>query len=369
MTILRAGIIGLGKITQIKHLSYLFDSPHYEIAAICDISTDLMEYIAQKYNVAQTHRDYEELLSQQNLDVVFVLTHDHVEPIVKSLEAGFHVFTEKPLCWTLTEAKKIQAALALSNKKLMIGYMKRYIPAYRDIRQHYSSADIKIIHSRTFASGVKGALPASYEIRKDDTNKSLESETQKSIIHRISEEYQFSEEQAKNYKYLLELGIHNLNLIGDFLGSPLEIEYSSFWDSRVSHDNSSSKENVRTHRMYLAVMKFRNDIKLIFEVGAFFDNKKNWDDRIFVSGNDMDYSIKFPNPFIKKLPVIVEKSGILNDTIFNSTETFFFEDAFMLELDSFYQSIVNDLLVETGYEDGRKDMELIIEMVRKGQSS
>src|SRR3954454_18052674 len=131
---LRIGVIGCGTVAQIMHLPYLHSLPDlFEIAALSDLSSALVQAMGKKYGVPAEHcyTGYQQMLLA-DIDAVLVLTAgSHAPPVIAAIEAGKHVLVEKPLCFTLREADAIIAATAKHNVKVMVAYMKRYDPGYR----------------------------------------------------------------------------------------------------------------------------------------------------------------------------------------------------------------------------------------------
>ena len=87
-----------------------------------------------------------------NHDVVFVCnpTSLHSSTIVQALDAGSHVFTEKPLATSLAECHAIKAALARSGKSIMVGYNMRFHPALITAKKWIDSGRIGTpIYART----------------------------------------------------------------------------------------------------------------------------------------------------------------------------------------------------------------------------
>ncbi|SRR5258706_10043873 len=71
---LKVGVIDLGTVAQIIHLPILKNLPDlYEIAALCDISRQLLEDIGKRYSIDRLYTTSHELVAQQDIDVVFVL--------------------------------------------------------------------------------------------------------------------------------------------------------------------------------------------------------------------------------------------------------------------------------------------------------
>lgn len=127
---LKIGIIGCGGIANGKHMPALSRIPEVEMAAFCDIVEERAQKAAKEYGVkgAKVYTDYKELLADESLDVVHVLTpnREHSFITVDALEAGKHVMCEKPMAKTSAEAKKMLEAAKRTGKKLTIGYQNRF---------------------------------------------------------------------------------------------------------------------------------------------------------------------------------------------------------------------------------------------------
>src|SRR5690242_15613442 len=129
---LRIGVVGCGLIAQVMHLHYLRElSDRFEIAALCDLSTEVREACGREYGVSDLVGSWQELL-ERKLDAVMVLTSGSHAPVaIAAAEAGMHVFVEKPMCFSVAEGRAMLAAADRAGVTLMVGYNKRYDPAYR----------------------------------------------------------------------------------------------------------------------------------------------------------------------------------------------------------------------------------------------
>lgn len=81
--------------------------------------------------------DYREIMANPRVDAVFVCTPDylHAEHAVAALEAGKHVFCEKPMAITIEDCDRILAAAKKSKGKLFVGHNMRYFPVIRKMRE------------------------------------------------------------------------------------------------------------------------------------------------------------------------------------------------------------------------------------------
>lgn len=128
--IVKIGIIGCGGIANGKHMPSLSKLNNVKLVAFCDIVEERAIEAAKKYGTedAKVYSDYKELLKDESIEVVHVLTpnREHSFITIDALEAGKHVMCEKPMAKTSAEARAMLEAAKRTGKKLTIGYQNRY---------------------------------------------------------------------------------------------------------------------------------------------------------------------------------------------------------------------------------------------------
>ncbi len=125
----RIGIIGCGGIANGKHMPSLAQVEGVQMVAFCDLILEKAEKAAAKFGTpdAKVYTDYKELLKDETIEVVHVLTPNraHADITVDALHAGKHVMCEKPMAKTAADAKRMLDAAKETGKKLTIGYQHR----------------------------------------------------------------------------------------------------------------------------------------------------------------------------------------------------------------------------------------------------
>ncbi|GAB6990471.1 Gfo/Idh/MocA family protein [Paenibacillus pini] len=116
---MKAGIIGCGNISAI-YLENLAKSSEVEIVACADIRLDRAKERAAEFGIASAYTP-EQLLADEQIELVINLTvpSSHAAVDIAALEAGKHVYAEKPLATSLLDAKRVQELAGL--KELRIG--------------------------------------------------------------------------------------------------------------------------------------------------------------------------------------------------------------------------------------------------------
>ncbi|MGI5900668.1 MAG: Gfo/Idh/MocA family protein [Christensenellales bacterium] len=124
------GIIGAGAIARNIHLPCLARIENIKVQAICDIEIDKAKNLANQYGIPGVYALYREMLAEQNLDAVFVLTQpDQIFRIcLDCLEAGLDVFTEKPAGITAFQTHALFRKAKERSAIMQVGLNRRYIP-------------------------------------------------------------------------------------------------------------------------------------------------------------------------------------------------------------------------------------------------
>src|SRR6202022_4596982 len=81
--------------------------------------------------------DYKRMLQSEDCDGVVVVAqpHDQTSLVLDCIKAGKNVFVDKPLGWNAAEAALIADAAEEAGVVLMVGFMKRYAPAYMKLKE------------------------------------------------------------------------------------------------------------------------------------------------------------------------------------------------------------------------------------------
>lgn len=129
---LRVLVVGCGNMGASHAMAYhLLDG--FEICGLVstgDSKNKLNEKLGGGYEL---YSDYETALATTNPDAVCISTYPdtHEALAIRAMEQGCHVFIEKPLADSLDGAKRVAAAAAQYNRKLLVGYILRYHPSWQ----------------------------------------------------------------------------------------------------------------------------------------------------------------------------------------------------------------------------------------------
>lgn len=159
--IVNVGIIGCGGIANGKHMPSLKQIPNVRMVAFCDLLEERAIKAAKEYGTpdAKVYTDYKELLKDESIEVVHVLTpnREHADITVDSLYAGKHVMCEKPMAKTAADAKRMCDAAKATGKKLTIGYQHRQKAESIYAKQYIDSGALgEIYYANSYAVRRRG---------------------------------------------------------------------------------------------------------------------------------------------------------------------------------------------------------------------
>jgi predicted dehydrogenase len=128
MSVLRVGLIGCGWFAQAVHLPILRRLPDVELIALAEPDSDRRQEASRCVQAAQVYADYRDLLKMRDLDAVIVSvpTAFHAEVAIAAMQLGKHVYLEKPVAASLSEADKIVSAWKHAGVVGMIGFNYRF---------------------------------------------------------------------------------------------------------------------------------------------------------------------------------------------------------------------------------------------------
>jgi len=158
MNPVRVGIVGLGRLGRRHAENLAWHVPGARLVAACSPLPEEREWAKAHFPDAALHAHYDALLADASVDAVWLVTPTslHATQIIAALEAGKHVFCEKPLSLDLAECDRvIEAHARHAHLHVMIGFVRRFDASYRD----------------AFDSIAKGAIGRPFMVRSQTCDK------------------------------------------------------------------------------------------------------------------------------------------------------------------------------------------------------
>lgn len=129
------GIVGCGKIAQVRHLPEYQARADVRIAGLYDLNGERAQPLARQYG-AKAYESYEAMLADRDIDAISVCSANiaHAENALAALRAGKHVLCEKPMAVSLAECEQMTKEADKAGKVLFIGQNQRLAQAHQQAR-------------------------------------------------------------------------------------------------------------------------------------------------------------------------------------------------------------------------------------------
>jgi len=345
---LRVGIVGCGRIAQVMHLPYLDELPQFQVTAIADLSRQTTDALAARYRVPLASQDFRDVVAA-DVDVVAVLSPNHVEVAEAAIDAGKHVFVEKPLAFDPDAAQRLVDLAKARGVVLAVGYMKYHDRAYEELRQRASTFDARLVRARVlFGRAFRPTrfygLVAADDLQAGATTAGSFDREARAVETHLGPAHA---RHARLYTHFLNLGCHDLAVLRGVLGPP----------ERVLAATTPTDVSV------VAILAYPDGAQAVLEVGE-WPQQAWWDERLEVIGDADALILEFGNPWVRysasrlwhrrgrDAGAIVEELPLAHD------------DQFRDQWIHLYEVFANDAPLRSVGEDAVADIRLALDIVR-----
>lgn len=343
---LRVGVIGLGEVAQIIHLPILeVLSDRYEVTALCDVSPRLLSLMGDRYGVDRLYTDAIDLIENETIDATFVLNSDeyHTDCVVAAAENRRHVFVEKPMCLTRADADEIIRAKDKAGIKVMVGYMRRFAPAFLRAAEEVKKLDrINYVRIRDIIGQNQLIIEQSSVVHRfDDTPEAVERDKAERAQRLVSEAIgQVPQDLRTAYRLLCGLSSHDLSAMRELIGFPNRVVAAAQWNGG---------------RFLGAIFEY-DGYYATFETGV--DSQRRFDAHIEVYGETKSLKIQYDTPYIRHLPTTLSVSETVDQAHYETVIRPTFKDPYTHEIEHFHDAVTRDLEPKTTAEDFTADLEI-----------
>ncbi len=303
---LRVGIAGLGRMGARHARNLATRVPQAELVAACDPGADQRAWAARELGVRATYADFDDLLSDRDVEAVFLATptSEHAHQIIAAIEAGRHVFSEKPTSLEVAHCERVEAAAARRpDLKVMIGYVRRFDPGYTD-------AQAKI---------AAGLIGAPFMVRSQTADRNDPSGM-------------FVRYAPKSGGIFLDMSVHDIDAARWFLGAPRPVRVFATGTVAV-HEGLRACNDLDNG---IALCEFADGKVACFQASRTMAHGHESLTEIIGTGGRLTIGA---NPRLTRVE-IADVHGVRNEC----TPTFYerFEEAFVLEVNAFVDAVRED---------------------------
>ena len=170
---LRVGIIGCGGLAQGDHIPSLMrmkEADNVEIVAVCDVYQKRLDQAAATTGAAPV-KDYRAMLDRKDIDYVAIVTpeHWHARMTLDAADAGKHIYCEKPMTWSIEQAKQVVKKIQQTNVKMQVGVQGMCDDSYETAQKYVKEGKLgRVVQAQIdYSRNHKGDFWVSGEPDKD----------------------------------------------------------------------------------------------------------------------------------------------------------------------------------------------------------
>lgn len=347
---LRIGLIGMGVIAQVMHVPYLRElDDRFQVTAACDLSRSNAESVLRYWPDAALDTEWEATIDR-DLDAVMVLTPGDHAPIARAAAArGLHLFIEKPLCYSSPEAAELELAVERAGVTAMIGYMKRYDPAYENLKARLDTAELRLARVTTLEAPFEpyvshyglGGPAADIEPSILDRIRSEDDERVRAAIGARADD----PELRRCFTEILLLNlVHELSALRGLLGDPTRIRSATLGPDAES--------------INLALSFGRTECSLNW---VDLPGLTSYSQELSFYSPDDRWTLRFPSPFLRSMPTELVHERGQSGQIESGTDHIVsgYDEAFKRELLEFHACVTTGRTPRTPLSEGSRDIALL----------
>ena len=295
---LKAGVIGAGHLGKI-HLKLLNQSEKYQLIGFYDSDTIASKKISDELGY-KSFPSMEALIEACDVIDVVTPTIHHFECAKKVVEAGKHLFIEKPITQTVEEAEKLLVLASENNVKGQVGHVERFNPAFMAVRDKFENPMFIEAHRL-----------AEFNPRGTDVPVVLDL-----MIHDIDAILSVVDSEVKN---VYSSGVSVISETPDIANARIEFENGCVANLTASRISMKKMRKARFFQKdaYISV----DFLEKQCEVVKMKDAPKDPDDfaMILTNAEGVKKQIYFDNPEIEVNNAILDELDTFADAIVNNT--------------------------------------------------
>lgn len=317
----KVGIAGLGRLGKVHAGNLAFKIPNAELTAACSIMPAELTYAQEELGVKEVYSDYREMLAKADIDAVAIITTsgEHCWQIEAALDAGKHVFSDKPLGVNVEECKIAERAVERHPELVFfLGFMRRFDPSYA-----YAKKKIE-----------EGAIGTPYMVKATGIDPEA----------MVDGAIKFA---ATSGGIFIDMAIHDIDLMRWFLGSdPVEVYATG---STFKHPDFKAAGDDETG---VAMYKCENGAVGFVHVGRTAPHGYHVETEIVGTEGAIRVS---PVP-AKNLCMLYNNQGVVQECVSGFPERF--AESYRLEMEEFINSVQNNTKPEVTVYDGTKSTQI-----------
>ena len=153
-------LVGAGNLAKWVHLPNLKKTKGAVLRAVHSSSGARGKNYAKRFEAEYCTTDYDEILRDPRVQVVVIVSRNqhHASQALAALQAGKHVFIEKPMALTEDECRRLFSAQSESGQELVVGFNRRFAPVYLRLKEELAKrTGPAVLNCRINSPGISGS--------------------------------------------------------------------------------------------------------------------------------------------------------------------------------------------------------------------
>lgn len=296
---LRVGILGAGHLGKI-HIKCLQNSDKYRVVGFYDSLAANALTVEKEYGI-KAYSEIDELL--KDVDVVDIVTPTvtHFDCASRALRLGKHVFIEKPIVATNDEAKELIKIAEEAGKKVQVGHVERFNPAFISIKDKINSPVFIEAHRLSMFNPRGNDVPVVLDLMIHDIDVIL------SIV-------------KSDIQHIYANGVSIVNSTPDIANVRLEFKNGAIANLTASRFSMKNMRKMRIFQRdaYISVDFLTKESEIITITDANRETAGMFD--MLIDTNEGTKRIKVDKPEIEAINAIQTELEYFVDSITNNTE-------------------------------------------------
>jgi predicted dehydrogenase len=355
--VVRVGVVGAGLIAQVAHLPSLRAlAGRFAVVALADPSRSAREALGARYGIRSLHANHRALLKRADLDAVLVCSPNatHADIVLDALDAHLHVFVEKPLCLTQSDADRIAARRDATGLVVQVGYMKRFEPAYEEVLADLAShaPGVRHIATATVDPGLRSSFAPAGLVNASDLPADMAAELRVRTAEQIADAVGEVDEAlaAAFSEVFLGALVHDVNAVHGILDA------AGVTEPVVAIDATSEGAGLATATAATAGgVRWTMAWLLEPAAGAFREE-------LTVYASDGIRRLSFPAPYVRPSAAECELTLAAGAQRWSTRTVRGYRDAYVAELEHFHDCVTAGAICRTPVEQARRDIALLTEL-------
>jgi len=359
---LRVGVVGAGGIAQMMHLPHLAQRPDlFRIVGLADVDEETLNAVADRYGVERRFRDAAALVGDRDVEAVLLCASGSQKTsALAALAAGKHLFLEKPLGYGPAEGEEIARAAERAAGTVMIGYHKRYDPAYRRAREAVHQlpdlryVEVTVLHPDDDAYRRHHELlplgrrhpPEPAEAIEERTIGKVTRGPMVELVDDIAGRDAPVERRVAGFLCYQSL-VHDINLVRGVLGEPEKVLSWRIWRGGLGQSS---------------LTRFAGDV-VVNLTWISVPELRNYQETVRFVANEGRVTLVFPSPYLRHAPTPLAIERMDGEDLVVEHHTVSYDEAFRCELIEFHRCVTTGMAPETSVADALGDSRWIQSML------